>query len=711
MNGEDEEIYKQFMALPDNIEKWLGIGGFEFTDPGPTRTTFSDMTSIKQNRKAFIDSLQKFCSKWKFRGIDIDWEWPGHESRGGNPKDGANQVGLFKEMRQAFGSNFGLGVVIPAQYEYSKNMDLKGLEAQADWLTILTYDLHGPWDANIPGLGPKIKPHTDLKEIDEAMKVLWSSNIDSKKVNMGIANYGRGYTVANRNCMYYGCNFTGPSKAGFCTLQEGVLSVCEIQRLVAEKKAYLSTIAGGAEAKEASWDDQWISFDDADTIAKKLGLANDRCLGGTALWAIDYGVCPGNSGSPPPRPGSSGVPSQLTSVPASSVASSESPVPFSGASSVAPSGSPTPSSGAHQPSSWSRPAVSSQTSQPAPSSTPGVSQGSSAAPSPTTSSSVAQSSAPSSSQGSSQADTSGSPASTGASVVPMPSGSLVASSGWTSSQDGTSGQASSAGPSGSSQAGTSVVFITTGSFAQVSSGWQTSTTPPFSQGSSAPWSSASVGTSTPASAQPSSTSGSPVMTDSPTSVVVIPTSSGASSDTTSPWPGSSGGTTSGGQSTPTPGSSGGAVSSGQSTQSPASSGGAASSIQSIQPPESSGGAASSGQSTQPPAPSGAASSGDAASSGSSGGATSGTASTADAPSDTASSALSTSTPPTRLCPDECRGLDWCREYCNQDFIWPIPLPCWYLDWCRLWWGFPEIRSKDHSGGPKCKLLGCGKWLL
>ncbi|KAF2028863.1 glycoside hydrolase, partial [Setomelanomma holmii] len=288
MNHDDKYIYKQFLALPDNVSKWIGIGGFEFSGPVATRTTWSGMTSTQDNRKAFIDSLKRFLSKWNFKGVEIDWEWPGHAGRGGKPQDGQNQVQLVKEMREAFGTDFGLGVVVPAQSDYMSNMDPKGLEAYVDWLGILTYDVHGAWDEDIPGLGPKIKPHTDLKEVDDALNLLWSKDVDSKKVNLGIANYGRGYTVADKNCMYYGCTFTGPSKQGSCTQQDGILSTCEIRRIIAEQNLNWKVIAGGAETNEVTWDDQWVGFDDAGTLGKKLELANDRCLGGTALWAIDY---------------------------------------------------------------------------------------------------------------------------------------------------------------------------------------------------------------------------------------------------------------------------------------------------------------------------------------------------------------------------------------------------------------------------------------
>lgn len=37
-----------------------------------------------------------------------------------------------------------------------------------------------------------------------------------------------------------------------------------------------------------SWDsDQWVSYDDLETYALKLEYANQLCLGGTFVWALD----------------------------------------------------------------------------------------------------------------------------------------------------------------------------------------------------------------------------------------------------------------------------------------------------------------------------------------------------------------------------------------------------------------------------------------
>lgn len=125
------------------------------------------------------------------------------------------------------------------------------------------------------------------------MQSLWDLSLTPEKINLGVANFGRGYTVADTSCMRYDCEFTGPSKPGSCTNLEGALSSCEISRIIQEKKLTPKIMDGGANIKQISWDDQWIGFDDFETLGTKLGLANYRCLGGTALWSIDYQICDG----------------------------------------------------------------------------------------------------------------------------------------------------------------------------------------------------------------------------------------------------------------------------------------------------------------------------------------------------------------------------------------------------------------------------------
>jgi hypothetical protein len=39
---------------------------------------------------------------------------------------------------------------------------------------------------------------------------------------------------------------------------------------------------------ELTWEDQWIGYDDAGTIARKKSWANNQCFGGTMTWSVDF---------------------------------------------------------------------------------------------------------------------------------------------------------------------------------------------------------------------------------------------------------------------------------------------------------------------------------------------------------------------------------------------------------------------------------------
>ncbi|RVD89613.1 Glycoside hydrolase family 18 [Arthrobotrys flagrans] len=279
----DEPYYYSFTNLKSaTLQTWISVGGFDFSDPGPTHTTWSDMVSSAANRQKFISSLLNFMARYKFQGADLNWEYPTATERGGRSTDPQNYVSLVREMRAAFGTNYGISLVLAPDYWYLRGMDPKSMEPYVDHFGFMSYDLHGSWDGNNPTLGPKIRPQTDIREIYNNTKPLWFAKLNPAKINFGIAYYGRGYTVADRSCMTLGCTFSGPNKAAPCTNFGGVMSAREIQDVI-NSKGVKPTLLSGPMIKELKWDDQWMGYDDDETINMKLGVANDLCLGGSMV--------------------------------------------------------------------------------------------------------------------------------------------------------------------------------------------------------------------------------------------------------------------------------------------------------------------------------------------------------------------------------------------------------------------------------------------
>lgn len=98
MDDNAASLYNRFTALKSNkpgLETWISVGGWSFTDPGPTQTAFSDMVSSSANRQSFISGLVEFMSTYGFDSVDLDWEYPGADDRGGVSADTENYVSQF----------------------------------------------------------------------------------------------------------------------------------------------------------------------------------------------------------------------------------------------------------------------------------------------------------------------------------------------------------------------------------------------------------------------------------------------------------------------------------------------------------------------------------------------------------------------------------------------------------------------------------------
>ncbi len=113
-------------------------------DPGPTRTTFSDLAKSESAQDTFFESLITFMVNNGFEGVDIDWEYPRADDRGGIPEDYDNCVNFLRRLRDrlnATGKPFGLSITLPASYWYLRHFDIVKIEPLVDWYNMMTYDI------------------------------------------------------------------------------------------------------------------------------------------------------------------------------------------------------------------------------------------------------------------------------------------------------------------------------------------------------------------------------------------------------------------------------------------------------------------------------------------------------------------------------------------------------------------------------------------
>lgn len=199
------------------------LQGWTHNDPGPYQKVFSDMASTAANRKKFIQNILGFMTQYGFDGVDIDWEYPGAEDRGGIPEDGENFTLLLQDLKAAFDGRYILTFTIPTSYWYLRHFDIKKSVKAADWVNLMSYDLHGVWDQDNP-IGSHVMGHSNITEIDLALNLLWRNDIPPNKIVLGTGFYGRTFALEDPSCTGPGCKFSGPGSKGPCTDTAGFLS-------------------------------------------------------------------------------------------------------------------------------------------------------------------------------------------------------------------------------------------------------------------------------------------------------------------------------------------------------------------------------------------------------------------------------------------------------------------------------------------------------
>lgn len=216
---------------------------------------------------------------------DVDWEYPAAYDRGGSPEDKANYVTFMSKVKAAFRPNgYGLSFTAPSSYWYLQHFDLPGLLQYADWVNVMTYDLHGTWDGVDPYIGAVVLAHTNLTEIRDTMQLFRNVGVDPSQMVLGIGFYGRSFQLADPSCSSPGCGFVGGAAPGPCSLNSGTLMFSEIETII-NANSLNPIFDEDAAVKYIVWNDnQWVSYDDAETLQIKLNYANSICLGGMVLF-------------------------------------------------------------------------------------------------------------------------------------------------------------------------------------------------------------------------------------------------------------------------------------------------------------------------------------------------------------------------------------------------------------------------------------------
>lgn len=249
---------------------------------------FADMTSTPDSLNRFVDGVMKIVDEHGYDGVDIDWEYPR------SAEEGARLVALAREFRGRLGPR-GSGRLVtaaaPGSPRSSKWFDASALEPLLDWVAVMTYDIHGPWDKHTGHNAPLHFADGDLEACRahsaSAMMAEWADNKKWPRGRLlfGIPCYGRGFPAPLHKPFAKGADGAPPEYAPYrdvAALAAG--GEWEKRRDASAGVPYLSRKSDGA----------ILSYDDPQSAREKSAWAAAQGFGGVFFWEISQDFMDGD---------------------------------------------------------------------------------------------------------------------------------------------------------------------------------------------------------------------------------------------------------------------------------------------------------------------------------------------------------------------------------------------------------------------------------
>lgn len=271
------KIFERYIDRHPHILPILAVGGWGADG-------FSQAAATEEGRKKLARSAVELMQAHGFRGIDIDWEYPGLTTAGiaASEKDGENFLLLLEELRNALdaleaadGVERYLSIAVGASPETTKAIDLKAAAALVDQVNLMSYDLRGfdkttGHHANLYAYG-----ENDQLSGEKAVEHLIQQDVPREKIMLGAAAYGRCWRQVQGGD---GLN----RRAG--TSGNRIYTYEQIKNIQTDYDSFWDEEAQAPYLFDGS---RFISYEDPRSVESKGAFVSERGLMGLVLW--EYG--------------------------------------------------------------------------------------------------------------------------------------------------------------------------------------------------------------------------------------------------------------------------------------------------------------------------------------------------------------------------------------------------------------------------------------
>lgn len=160
----------------------------------------------------------------------------------------------------------------------------------------MAYDFHGQWDHKT-GINAPLYTYPGNSVnfyADYAVKHWIKRGAKSEKIVLGVPCYGQSFTLSNAANHGLNAPSSGGGQAGPFTRAAGTLSYYEICDKI--KKQGWTVVKNAQYGPYAYKGNQWVSYDDVETMSIKSKYIRDTKLAGTMIWALDMDDFRGSCG-------------------------------------------------------------------------------------------------------------------------------------------------------------------------------------------------------------------------------------------------------------------------------------------------------------------------------------------------------------------------------------------------------------------------------
>jgi chitinase len=267
-----------------NLKTLISIGGWTWSGK------FSDAALTDASRTVFADSCVAFIKQYGFDGVDIDWEYPvsgGLSTNVKRPEDKHNFTLLLQKIRERLDAqgvidnkHYLLTIAGGAGSSYANNVEMSSIPQYLDYAMIMTYDLHGTWDA-YTDLHAPLYDNNDVSpqykaSVDSGINAWKAAGFPVDKLVMGIPFYG--YLFSSVKDVNHGLYQT------YCGANP--ISYAKIASSYLNQPGYIRYFHSQSMVPWLYNGSTFITYEDTQSIGYKTDYIKTKGLGGAMIWEL-----------------------------------------------------------------------------------------------------------------------------------------------------------------------------------------------------------------------------------------------------------------------------------------------------------------------------------------------------------------------------------------------------------------------------------------